>query len=153
MFLNQDNMELNLFDLEELSKPENRVKMCYAFMRSNNLFHQELAIFNPNPTQFLPNHVFPADLYIFSYHNESGDTLLPLEKLQKIAADAATPVNCIGSHIEGKDRTLQLIALPQSMATAKLKPKDLIFVRFLTQVSELEKEAIMEDLEKEYLSM
>ena len=153
MFLNQDNMELNLFDLEELSEPENRVKMCYAFMRSNKLFHQELAIFNPNPTQFLPNHVFPADLYIFSHHNESGDALLPLEKLQKIAADAATPVNCIGSHIEGEDRTLQLIALPQSMATSELLPKELIVVRFLSPVSDDEKERVMEELENAYLAI
>ena len=71
----------------------------------------------------------------------------------KIAADAATPVNCIGSHIEGEDRTLQLIALPQSMATSMRKPMNLIFVRFLTQVSELEKERIMEELENAYLAI
>lgn len=153
MFGNLEKMELSLFDLEELAKPENRVKMCYAFMRSENLFHQELSIYNPKPTQFLPDYVFPKDLFIYTHYNESKKALLPLEELRMIAANAATPIMCIGSHIEGVDRTMQLIALPQSMTTDKLAPEDLIFIRFLAPVSDIEKSLIMEALKNKYYSL
>jgi len=153
MLHEQVNPELKLFDLEELAEPENRVKMCYAFMTDKHLFHQELAIMNPTPSQFAPGYVFPKDLYKYTHHNDGGEEILPLEELQKIATEANAPITCIGSHLEGEDRTLQLISLPQSMATADLKPKELVFVRFLISVSDEEKRKIVEDLENEYLAM
>ena len=118
--------ELALFDMEELAKPENRVKMCYAFMHSDHVYHQELSILNPNPSQFAPGHVFPTDLYRYAHHNESGKEMLPLKELQAIAAEAGTPIVCIGSHQREQDRTMQLVALPQAMATTELLLKDLI---------------------------
>lgn len=145
--------ELALFDLEELAKPENRVKMCYAFMRSDHVYHQELSILNPNPSQFVPGHVFPADLYRYAHHNESGKEMLPLKELQAIAAEAGTPIVCIGSHLREQDRTMQLVALPQSMATTELLPKELIFIRFLVPVSFEERKQIVAELEINYHSL
>ena len=153
MLQNQESAELNLFDLEELAEPKNRVKMCYAFMTAKHLFHQELAIMKPTPSQFAPGYVFPKDLYKYTHHNDSGEELLSLEELQKIAAEADAPITCIGSHLKEEDRTLQLIALPQSMATSELLPKELIVVRFLIPVPDDEKDRIMADLEKAYLAI
>lgn len=152
MLHEQVNAELVLFNLEELAEPENRVKMCYAFMRASNLFHQELAILNPKPIQFAPGYVFPKDFYLYTHHSEGEEDLLPLEKLQAIAAEAG-PIYCIGSHLKEEDRTLQLISLPQSMATKDLLPKELSFVRFLVPMSSDEKERVITMLEDEYLSL
>lgn len=151
MLQNQESAELNLFDLEELAEPKNRVKMCYAFMVTKHLFHQEIAIMNPAPSQFVPGYVFPKDFYKYAHHNDSGEEVLSLEELQKIAAEADAPITCIGSHLKEEDRTLQLIALPQSMATADLKPMELIVVRFLIPVTIAEKQKVMEELKREYL--
>lgn len=153
MIHEQANLEMHLFNLEELAEPENRTKMCYAFMRSGHLFHQELAILNPKPTQFTPGYVFPLDFYKYTYHIDSGEELFPLEKFQTTAAEADSPIYCIGSHLKEEDRTLQLISLPQSMATGDLLPKELICIRFLTPVSADERERIMTMLEDEYLSL
>ncbi len=79
--------------------------------------------------------------------------MLSLKELQRIAAEADAPITCIGSHLEGEDRTLQLISLPQSMASADLEPKELVFVRFLISIADDEKKKIVEDLENEYLSL
>lgn len=144
------NPESVLFNLKELTEPAKRIKMVYAFMRSDHLFHQELGIINPQPTQFTPGYVFPKDLYKYTYHVESGEEMLPLEKLQTIAVEADSPIYCIGSHLEKVDRTLQLISLPQSMVTAELPPKALIAVRFLVPVTDNEKERILENLENAY---
>ena len=69
------------------------------------------------------------------------------------AAEADSPIYCICSHLKEEDRTLQLISLPQSMATGDLLPKELICIRFLTPVSADERERIMTMLEDEYLSL
>ena len=149
----QMTADMELFDLEELADPENRVKMCYAFLKSQQFFHQELSILNPKPTQINPGYVFPTDLYSYAYHNDSDEELLPLAKLQEIAAEAETPITCIGSHREGEERTIQLIALPQSMATPDLLQRELILVRFLVPVSEEEKKNIMGDLTDAYFEL
>lgn len=153
MIHEQATPELELFDLKELAEPENRVKMCYAFMTAKHLFHQELAIMNPTPSQFEPGYVFPKDLYKYTHHNDGGEEILPLEELQKIATEANAPITCIGSHLEGEDRTLQLISLPQSMATTDLEPKELLFVRLLISIADDDKKKIVEDLENEYLTL
>ena len=79
--------------------------------------------------------------------------MLPLEWLQTKAAEADSPIYCIGSHLKDEDRTLQLIVLPQSMATSELLPKELIVVRFLGPMADDEKERIMEDQENAYLAI
>ena len=149
----QVNSELVLFNLKELAEPANRIKMAYAFMQSDHLFHQELGIINPQPTLFTPGYVFPRDFYTYTYHVENGEEMLPLEKIQTIATEADSPIYCIGSHLKEQDRTLQLIVLPQSMATSELLPKELIVVRFLVTMTDDEKERIMEDLENAYLAI
>ena len=159
----QESFDATLFNLEELAEEENRVKMCYAFLRSENLFHQELSMFNPNPKQFKSNHIFPTDLYAYVYHptdlyayvyhNDHGQELLPLSEVVKMFAEKQAPIICIGSHQKDVDRTVQMIAMPQSEATADLLPKELVFVRFLVPVTEEEKEKIMDNLEHTYLSM
>ena len=149
----QESFDATLFNLEELAEEENRVKMCYAFLRSENLFHQELSMLNPNPKQFRSDHVFPTDLYAYVYHNDHGQELLPLSDVEKMFAQKQAPIICIGSHQKDVDRTVQMIAMPQSEATADLFPKELVFVRFLVPVTEEEKEKIMDDLEHTYLSM
>ena len=141
------------YNLEELAEEENRVKMCYAFLHSENLFHQELSMLNPNPKQFRSNHIFPTDLYAYVYHNDHGQEVLPLSEAVKMFAEKQAPIICIGSHQKDVDRTVQMIAMPQSEATADLLPKELVFVRFLVPVTEEEKEKIMDDLEHTYLSM
>lgn len=153
MLYEQVNAELVLFNLEELAEPANRMRMCYAFMRSSNLFYQELAILNPKPSQFIPGYVFPKDFYVYTYRNENGKEMLPFEKLQTKATEADSSISCLGSHLKEEDRTMQMISLPQSMATDNLLPKELIFVRFLVPVSNGEKERIMTTLEDEYHSL
>lgn len=153
MLHNQENAELNLFDLEELAELKNRVKMCYAFMVAKQLFHQELAILNPEPSQFMPGNVFPRDLYRYTHHNDSGESMLSLKELQKIAAETNAPITCIGSHREEEDRTIQLIVLPQAMAIPDLEPMELVVVRFLIPVTAAEKQKVMEELKREYLSL
>ena len=150
MFDEQLSAEMELFDLEELAEPKNRVKMCYAFLQSEQFFYQELSILNPNPTQFKPGYIFPTDLYLYTYPNDREEELLPLEKLLELTEVAEVPIVCIGSHREEEDRTIQLISLPQSMATDDLRPQELILVRFLVPVSEEEKKSIMDDLKENY---
>ena len=142
----QESFDATLFNLEELAEEENRVKMCYAFLHSENLFHQELSMLNPNPKQFRSNHIFPTDLYAYVYHNDHGQEVLPLSEAVKMFAEKQAPIIYV-------DRTVQMIAMPQSEATADLLPKELVFVRFLVPVTEEEKEKIMDDLEHTYLSM
>jgi len=153
MLQNQESAELNLFDLEELAEPKNRVKMCYCFMVAKHLFHQEIAIMNPAPSQFVPGYVFPKDLYKYTHHNDSGKDMLLLKELQKIATEADAPITCIGSHLEEEDRTIQMIALPQSMASADLKPMELVVVRFLIPATTAERQKVMDELKREYLSL
>lgn len=98
-------------------------------------------------------HPFTPIHKLTPYHNDSDEELLPLAKLQEIAAEAETPITCIGSHLEEEDRTIQLIALPQSMATSDLLAQELIFVRFLVPVSEEEKKIIMGDLTEAYFKL
>lgn len=153
MFDEQLSAEMELFDLEDLAEPKNRVKMCYAFLQSERFFYQELSILNPNPTQFKPGYVFPADLYLYILQNDGEKELLPLDELLEIAEAAEVPIVCIGSHREEEDRTIQLISLPQSMATSDLLPQELILVRFLVPVSEEEKRSIMDELTEKYFEI
>ena len=150
-----DFSQLNLSKLamDEMKDEQNRIKMCYAFAKSPLFYYQDLCIFNPDAKQYRPDYIMPTDLILYEYQNDDGEEIIPLEDLQQMAQNAGTPIICVGSHDPEQDRTVQVIALPQSMATPPLEPSDLLLVHFLGPMSEEEKDEICQSLIGSYETM
>ena len=139
--------------MEELQQAENRVKMCYAFMKSPYFYHQELAILNPQSSQLIPNIVRPANLYLYHYISGAGEALRSEEEIRSLVCTAATPIVCTGSHIPDLDRSIQLLSLPPGELVPGLEEADLLIVLILDSMSKEDGNEVLEYLRKAYYEL
>ena len=138
---------------EELADEQNRIKMCYALARSPEFYYQELAVFNPEPSSFLPGFVVPRDLFAYIYDSSRTEPLKSIEDLQRLIDTRGAAATCIASHDPCIDRTIQLISLPQRSLTPDLEPTDLMIINFLVPLSSVEKQQIIDDLKAAYYAL
>ena len=61
-----------------------QLKLCHEFAGSSEFYHQELSVLNPTPMHYDPAYIFPRDLFLFSYHKDYDQILIPLEDLMKL---------------------------------------------------------------------
>ena len=128
----------------DLHGEETQIKLCYAFVQSANYLYQELSVLNPDPRQFDAEHLFPRDLYLYTYHSECNQDLLPIDELVEMAKQKQAPIRCIGSHRPDMDRSIQLIWMP-AVGGAE---SQLIVQILSSNMSSSEKMDIIEGLQK-----
>ncbi len=98
--------------LPELSDQKEKARLCWAFLSAEGLWHQEIAVFNPECKEFDSVHVFPRDIFLFVFHVESGQSFPTFEEIYEIIRKKKAPVICTGSHKEIVDRTFQILLVP-----------------------------------------
>ncbi len=96
----------------ELQNHREALRCCWAALSSPQLYHQEIAIYNPHPTEFDVEYVFPRDMFLLDYHVESGLEKPSFEEIYKLVSEHNAPVVCTGSHREEIESTYQLMLLP-----------------------------------------
>ena len=115
--------------LPEMRSYKERVKLCFAFFASNVFFHQELTVLCPEAFY----------IYVRDYDAHS----LSLQELQSLTKQGVSPVVCYGSHRPEEPRTIQVTALADLHdPKVDLLPNQLLMIRFLTEISEEEKNKI-----------
>lgn len=139
--------DMHYIDIPDMEEERNRVKMCYAFLKSSRFYHQEICIFNPKPKHYDPRYVFPRDCFLISYSAESNDTPPSLEKVADTLHEAKTLCSCIGSHRPDMDRTVQLLCFPEALDGDKMiRGRKLLIIQYLQEMSDNEKDAIIDKL-------
>ena len=144
-------LEMWKIDLEEMQDEKQRIKLCYGFAKSTKFWHQELAVVNPYANCFDGKHVFPSDIYAYTYESWAGKEIKALGELEQMVSSLKTDIYCIGSHDPRVDRTIRLISLSQDQS--EMFKSDLMIVQFLVSLSQKEKQRIIETLKEEYRSL
>ena len=141
-------------NLDDMKKYENRVKLLYAFLSSPAFFHQDIAIINPNPKMYDNEHIFPLDMYRFTFCRDQGEDVPELEAVLSAVSDVQVPVMSIGSHKEQIDRTIVLGVLPDNMSgNSGLHPEQALTIRFIGKIDAEERKEIMDRLINAYYSI
>lgn len=133
-------MENTIYDMAGFTSPdfrseENRVKMVYALLTSNEFYHQELAVVNPTPTQYHPDYVAPRDLAVYYYCADNAEAVPGLENLQRLMGEYQSPIICTASHNPEMDRSFQVVCLPDHNKTSDASGVDLLFIHFTAPMS------------------
>lgn len=129
------NYEIAGFTSSDYQCEENRVKMVYALLMSNDFFHKELVVVNPTPTQYHPDYVAPRDLAVYSYCADNADAVPVLEDLQRLMGEYQSPIICTASHDPEMDQSFQVVCLPDHNTSLDDRGLDLIFINFTQSLS------------------
>lgn len=132
--------QLSFIPLDILSS-HRQIKLCYEFVKSSDFYHQEISVFNPYPSQFDPQYIFPLDMFLLTFHKDYDQTPPSLDDLTKMVEINHAPIQCIGSHRSDVDRSIQLLWMP---AEGGRDPQ--LILQFISDVTAMEKQRIVDDL-------
>lgn len=144
------NYDMAGFACSDFQCEENRVKMVYAILASNEFYHQELAVLNPTPTQYHPDYVAPHDLAAYSYCADNAEPVPALEDLRRLMGEYHSPIICTASHDPEMDRSFQVVCLPSHNQTSDASGVDLLFIHFTAPLSIEERQKIGSQLMRAY---
>ncbi len=128
--------ELGYIDIDGMEDERNRIKMCYAFMKSDFFCNQEMYVWDPDAYARRDELSDSDNRYLFSCEVNSGQKLPSLKKLTKMVREKNTVLMCYGSAPGEDELTICIAHVPDTEATEDFKGRQLMAVYLLREFTE-----------------